>query len=194
MQRATGWKEEGRQKDDFYATPRWAIEELLSREEFKGPVWECACGDGAITKVLEEQSFEVISTDLRENDIYGDGGVDFLKENKEVETIITNPPFKLAEEFILHGLKCANKIAIFGRIQLLEGMQRYRNVWSKTPLKKVYVFSGRCSCLKDGKNVQAGLMCFAWFIWDKNYTGNPEIGWIYPKDKLEKEQKTLFKK
>ncbi len=74
MQRATGWKEEGRQKDDFYATPRWAIEAILDRETLDGPVWECASGDGAISKVLEERGCEVISTDIRTDGVYGRGG------------------------------------------------------------------------------------------------------------------------
>jgi hypothetical protein len=189
MQRATGWKEEGRQKDDFYATPRWAIEALLDREQFEGPVWECASGDGAISKVLEERGYSVQSSDIRTDGVYGQGGINFLWERREVGSIITNPPFKLAQQFILHSLECAKKVAIFGRIQLLEGLERYREIYKKYPPSRVYIFSGRCSCLKEGKKVEAGLMCFAWFIFERGYKGKPTLDWIVPESKKEKPQK-----
>jgi len=49
---------------DFYPTPPEAVRALLSVETFTGSVWEPACGDGAISKVLIEAGFEVVSTDL----------------------------------------------------------------------------------------------------------------------------------
>jgi len=48
---------------DFYPTPRRGTESLLSVESFVGNIWECACGDGMMSKVLEEQ-YTVISTDI----------------------------------------------------------------------------------------------------------------------------------
>ena len=182
MQRATGWKESGRQADDFYSTPEWAINALLDKEEFKGQIWEPASGDGAISKILEARGLSVFSSDLRTEGVYGEGGKDFLKEKREgIDAIITNPPFKLALPFILHGLNQSNKVAIFGRIQLLEGLERHERLWSKNPPKAVYVFSGRCSCLKDGRKVEAGLMCFAWFVWEKGgENSEPVIRWILP--------------
>lgn len=49
---------------DFYPTPPEAVRALLSVETFTGSIWEPACGDGAISKVLIEAGFEVVSTDL----------------------------------------------------------------------------------------------------------------------------------
>ena len=53
-----------READDFYPTPPYAVEELLKREVFIGNIWECACGEGDISKVFKNKGFEVISTDL----------------------------------------------------------------------------------------------------------------------------------
>lgn len=39
---------------DFYPTPPYAVKELLKRENFNGNIWECACGDGAVSEVLKK--------------------------------------------------------------------------------------------------------------------------------------------
>lgn len=180
MQRITGVGEATRSPEDFYTTPTSAVEELLKRETFKrdGEIWECASGDGAISKILEARGFKVRSSDIREDDaVYGEKGVNFLLEPYACESIITNPPFKSAMNFILHSLECANKVAIFGRIQLLEGKERYIEVFSRFPPKRVYIFSSRCACGKDGVP-QPAIMCFAWFVWEKGFNGKPELNWI----------------
>jgi len=53
-----------REKDDFYPTPSYAVDELLKREDFNGNIWECACGDGAISEVFLKKGFKVRSSDL----------------------------------------------------------------------------------------------------------------------------------
>jgi len=40
------------------------VRALLSVETFEGSIWEPACGDGAISKVLLAAGFDVVSTDL----------------------------------------------------------------------------------------------------------------------------------
>ena len=62
---------------DFFPTPRWATFALIDNEKFKGDIWECACGDGAMSRVLEETGCSVLSSDLYERG-YGETGVDFL--------------------------------------------------------------------------------------------------------------------
>ena len=49
---------------DFYATPPEATRALLSVEDFDGLVWEPACGHGAISRVLVNAGYSVVSTDL----------------------------------------------------------------------------------------------------------------------------------
>ena len=67
-----------REIDDFYPTPAYAVAELLHREKFHGEIWECACGDGAISDVLKINGYNVRSTDLV-NRGYGEKE-DFLKK------------------------------------------------------------------------------------------------------------------
>ena len=53
-----------RNKDDFYPTPRETVVSLLKKQTFDGDIWECACGDGAISTVLEDYNYKVYSSDL----------------------------------------------------------------------------------------------------------------------------------
>jgi hypothetical protein len=39
---------------DFFRTPEWATHALIDNETFVGEIWEPACGDGAIARVLEQ--------------------------------------------------------------------------------------------------------------------------------------------
>ena len=43
---------------DFFPTPRWATFALADNEKFSGGIWECACGDGAMSRVFEETGFK----------------------------------------------------------------------------------------------------------------------------------------
>lgn len=91
-----------RAESDFYATPPECTVALANAfgELLPAPVWEPACGDGAISKVLEQQGLTVYSTDLRDTG-YGAGGIDALTFVPHgVKSAITNPPFSLAVEFI----------------------------------------------------------------------------------------------
>ena len=68
-----------REENDFYATEPKAVELLLECEVFNNRIWECACGDGSISKVLESHGYDVYSSDLIYRG-YGDkNSVDFLK-------------------------------------------------------------------------------------------------------------------
>lgn len=97
-----------RRDHDFYATPAWCTEALLRMHNFDGgEIWEPACGDGAISKVLWDNGKIVFSTDLIFRE-YGKPKVNFLAQGKmpdPTKHIITNPPFgKEAEKFLRHAL------------------------------------------------------------------------------------------
>jgi len=169
-----------REPSDFYPTPREGTIALLEREKFEGSIWECASGDGSMSKVIEEQYKDVYSSDVRtDEDVYGEKGIDFLKTNKKFNNIITNPPYRYAKEFVEHSLKYADKkVAMLLKLVFLEGKSRYQ-LFQNSPLKTVYVFCKRLPIYKKGiKTKNSGLICYAWFIWDKNYEGKPIIEWI----------------
>jgi hypothetical protein len=62
---------------DFFPTPRWATFALIENEKFDGEIWESACGDGAMSRVLKETGQSVRSSDLYERG-FGEAGIDFL--------------------------------------------------------------------------------------------------------------------
>lgn len=171
-----------RERDDFYPTPPEAVEALLRVERFPGPVWEPACGDGAICRVLEAAGLEVIATDLVDRG-WGTAGVDFLLDHRtRAPSIVTNPPFKLAEPFIRHALARADaKVAMLARLAFLEGTAR-RQMFETTPLARVWVFSGRLKIWRSGEAPTSGrtggMIAFAWFVWEHAHSGPPTLGWL----------------
>lgn len=173
---------ENREKDDFYPTPPEGTRALLSVENFTGPIWEPACGDGAISEELIAAGHEVISTDLVDRG-YGANRVDFLMEYiARAPNIVTNPPFKMAEEFARHALSLTTgKVAMLCRLAWLEGRER-RRMFESTPLARVWVFSGRLGMQRgrQAKKGEGGMIAFAWFVWEHGYKGRPQLGWVSP--------------
>jgi len=168
-----------RETDDFYPTPAYAVEELLKRESFTGNVWECACGEGDISEVFLKNGFDVISTDLI-NRNYGNT-LDFLKSDLIVDNIVTNPPYKIALDFVLKAKKQSRKkIAMFLKTVWLESESRYDMFQDREfPLKTMYQFSKRVTLYKSGvKMKNSGMIAYAWYVWDKEYKGKPTIEWI----------------
>lgn len=172
-----------RHKDDFYATPRSAIEQLLDVERFDGPIWEPACGDGAISKVLQERGHSVVSTDLVDRG-FGLGGVDFtLEQSALAPNVVTNPPFKLATMFARKALELSpKKVALLLKIGFLEGPTR-SDLFDAAPLARIWVIRRRVSFLRGGTeavsmNGKGGMVAYAWFVWDKDHSGPPTIGWL----------------
>src|SRR5690348_10540948 len=109
---------------DFYPTPEIATVKLLEIETFQGEIWEPACGDGAISRVLERYGYLVKSTDLIDRG-YGEGGLDFLRSQYRTRNIVTNPPFKFANKFIHHALTHATaKVVMLLRLNFLESKSR----------------------------------------------------------------------
>lgn len=165
--------------DDFYATEPLATELLLDLETFSNPVLEPACGKGHMSEVLKTK-YQVTSSDVRP---YGYGSVqDFFKLDKWNGDIITNPPYKFAKEFVQHAIDIipeGNKVAMFLKIQFLETVSRY-DLLKKHPPRTVYVSVRRLGCAKNGEfsPKDAKAVCYCWFVWEKGFTGNPEIKWF----------------
>jgi hypothetical protein len=172
-----------REKDDFYPTPPAGTRALLSVETFEGKIWEPACGDGALSNVLLDAGYEVTSTDLIDR-CYGEHGVDFLMEAQpRAPNIITNPPFKHADEFALKALSLTTgKVALLCRLSWLEGKKR-RQMFESTPLARVWVFAGRLNMQRGRqphKGESSGMIAFAWFVWEHGHKGPATLGWVTP--------------
>lgn len=169
---------EGRPEHDYYPTPPEATLALLDAEKFVGTIWEPACGEGHISKVLIDYGYKVRSTDLIDRG-YGDGGQDFLKSFDMCENIITNPPYNIAQEFVEHALaRTTGKVAMLCKLQFLEGAKR-KKMFERTPLEHVLVFSKRIKMSRNGVDqYSSSMIAFAWFVWNHKYDGEPTIRWI----------------
>ena len=172
-----------REPNDYYATDPRALKELLKYETFNNNIWECACGEGNLSNVLKEHGYNVYSTDLIDRG-YQDEIIDFLQsDNKWFGDIITNPPFKYTTEFVLKSLDSVEigaKVAMFLKLNYLSGQKRYKEIYSKYPPYRVYVFSGRYACSKNNtpEGYKHGAMDYAWLIWEKGKIGPTELKWI----------------
>lgn len=174
----------GRVENDYYATHPDSTKALLEVEEIIYPALEPACGEGHISKLLEP--YKTKSFDLVDRG-YGNVNTDFLTTDffGEYNTVITNPPFNLFQEFVEKALKIANKkVIMFGKLQALEGQKR-ATFLQTTPLKTVYVFKKRQQPMRNGKEndeitgkKMSSTMAFAWYVWEKGYEGKPKIEWI----------------
>ena len=166
---------------DFYPTPRWATFALIESERFAGDIWEPACGDGAMSNVLEETGNRVTSSDLYDRG-FGEIGHDFLKTDRTFPNIITNPPYNSAEGFVASGIRASQKkFALLLRLAFLEGANRANTIFHKHPPSRVWVFSERITFYPKGAKIAgSGTTAYAWFVWDKDYSGPTELAWFKP--------------
>ncbi|MBO0661184.1 hypothetical protein LQ948_01235 [Jiella sp. MQZ9-1] len=166
---------------DFFPTPAWATYALIDNESFVGEIWECACGNGAMSSVLEQTSRRVISSDLFDRG-YGDRGIDFLDTRRRSDNIITNPPYNAAEGFVRSGLRASGKkFALLLRLAFLEGANRQRTIFSESPPSRVWVFSERITFYPVGAIQKGtGTTAYAWFVWDKNSPSETQLKWFKP--------------
>lgn len=172
-----------RAEHDYYATDPQAVEMLLALETFAPVIWEPACGEGHISKVLAAHGYEVISTDLIYRGFGEPEPMDFLTETfTDFEgDIITNPPYSAGLEFVeraLETVRPGGKIAMFLKVQFLEGKRR-GELFSKTPPRTVYISRSRLACAKNGDFTHTeSAIAYAWYVWEKGFTGDPVIKWF----------------
>ena len=155
--------------------------------DLDGTILEPAAGGGHISEVLKEEygNHMVWSTDIVDRGYPLDAVKDFLNDDFRVyDNVITNPPFKYAQEFIEKGLQVAKqKVIMFAKIQLLEGQKR-QSLFKNNPPSYIYVHSSRVNPYRNGSPVDedgkpwSSTMCFAWFVWDKSYAGEPIVRWL----------------
>ena len=103
---ASNHADRARASMDYYATEPKAVELLLEQETFHHHIWECASGEGHIAKVLERHGYQVRQSDIVKRTPETEE-LDFLGMNVEEwdGDIITNPPYKYAQEFCERALQ-----------------------------------------------------------------------------------------
>lgn len=179
---ASAHSEQEREENDFYATDPKALEVFLPEIKLHN-VWECACGQGHLAKVLLKNGLLGRASDLIDRG-YGEAGVN-LFEQMEVWNgdILTNPPYGRAKEFCEHALKLVNdgrQVVMLMRIQFLEG-QRRKPFLLANPPKYVYVSSSRLILAKNADFVKyntGSANCYAWYVWEKGFKGETVVRWF----------------
>ena len=168
--------------DDAYMTPPVATEALLRHVKLPHRLWEPACGDGSgILDVLRAHGHEVIGSDLVD---YGRSDCfsrrDFLFERKVpdgCEGIVTNPPFKLAGQFIAHALDLCPLVVMLLRLAFYESEKRCA-ILEDRGLERILCFRRRLPMMHrlgwEGRKANSG-MAFAWFLWDRSHVGSTTI-------------------
>lgn len=171
----------GRPAHDYYSTPPEAVEWLLHYEQFNKNIWEPCCGGGMISETLKKHGYNVRSSDIYDYGYTDTELLDFTETSEKFNgDIITNPPYNNLIPFVLKAWDlCEDKFAMLFKIQFLETIQRHKEIFSKIPPAKVYVFTKRIKCLKDGKQDDGGsAICYCWVVWEKDNIYEPIIRWI----------------
>ena len=175
---AGGNPENGRQPNDFYATPADVTRALIRAEHDVMPhlIWEPACGTGAITEVLQPGRV-VFSSDLNDYGYGGEIGRDFLDPLTEPPFwsapfgIVTNPPFKLAQQFIIraHEIAECHYLALVLKTTYWQAGTRRRRLWETHPPARIYALGWR----PDFRDLGAPTMDCMWCVWEprKPYRG-----------------------
>jgi hypothetical protein len=101
-------------------------------------------------------------------------------------SIMMNPPFSLAQEFVLHSLRLgATKIVCFQRFAWWESEKR-REFWEHNPPNRVYICGNRADCWRHDipaeKRTSSTPTAHAFFVWEKGHPSGTQLGHIYKAD------------
>jgi hypothetical protein len=176
---------------DHFPTPPWATRALFEHVLFMAAgdrIWEPACGDGSMFRPIMEYASEGWASDVHD---YGWDHIvhDFLNRwmPKEVplfpDWIVTNPPFRLAEQFVQHGLECgARGVAVLVRSVFIESIGRYKNLFEHLPPTSMAQFTERVPMVKGRLDKNASTATsYCWLVWEKAEIGKtPRLQWIPP--------------
>jgi hypothetical protein len=118
-----------------------------------------------------------------------DGVHDFLMFGEpfveSIDWIITNPPFRLAAEFIEQSFRPAQcGVAMLVRIAFLEGIDRYKTLFSTDPPSAILQFTERVAMVRGRVDEDASsATAYCWLVWVKNprrRSEYPEFHWLPP--------------
>jgi hypothetical protein len=170
---------------DAYFTPEEATIALINIEKQYIPsnIWEPACGNGAISKVLLKYGYSVISSDIDDYGYQqGKSGIDYLcaKCADDIQAIVTNPPYCLAQIFVEKAVTEVAYVALLLRTNFLESASRL-SLFRKHPPIRVWISSRRLPMMHryNWQGPQApSNTCHAWFIWQSGFSGKTVVDWF----------------
>jgi hypothetical protein len=193
-----------READDYYATPTVEVVNILNTLNFdfeNKSILEPCIGGGhmalGISQYLEEKNQSptvLLGTDFKDrgfshSDWFLSYGWDFIADDYPIEAadvVIMNPPFAIIEPFLIRALEIAkDKLIVLGRMQILEGSGRYKNIFQENPPTDIYQYIDRVQCWKGGvKPSGTSAQAYCWLVWDKSKKVEaPQFHWIHRSDK-----------
>lgn len=190
--------------DDF-PTPPWATRAGVHFMRARGipihrsmKVGEPTANRGFMVRPLQELFDDVYASDIHD---YGFGYAvhDFTLPTfnasdypKDLDWLIFNPPFNNGLEFVQRAARVADVgIAIFLRMQWLEGETRYAELFAKMPPSYIFQFAERVT-LARGRIIQPGVTRnkegklistatgYCWIVWAPGFDGDTRFLWIPP--------------
>lgn len=175
--------------DDF-PTPPWATRALCEWMDGQlitkgyGTCREPAANRGHMVRPLSEYFASVEASDVH------DYGVGYPQQDylfgplpPMVDWTITNPPFRLAEQFIERALETSEDgVAMIVRSAFLESVGRYERLFSQTPPAYVLQFTERV-VMHKGRLAPEGstATAYCWLIWLlPDVERNTRFDWLAP--------------
>lgn len=204
-------KHKTRDAYDYYATPTAEVTNILNTLNFNFSnqvILEPCAGEGymaaGIMEYINSKNLEnvvLVSTEYqkRENKFANIVNIgfgqqyDFLSDDYEdlitkmlsgrsIDWIVMNPPYSTIEPFTIRALELAQKgVIMLGRLQFLEGKNRYNTIFTKNPPTDVCIYIDRIQCYKNGdfSTKDSSAQAYAWFVWDKEKESQETIcHWI----------------
>lgn len=186
---------------NFYPTPPEATRALLSVENFDGPVWEPACGQGHIARELVAHGYDAHATDLNRWG-YGISGIDFLSplalqrcwhtgRPPHGLNIVTNPPYGrgLADAFIRKALhvtaETRGKIAMLLNLASLAHASR-TEFWRTVKPRRIWI-TDSVTCWPDPERPPPKHFLdnrYCWVVWEGAHDRPTVVDWLSARDFL----------
>lgn len=163
---------------DDYPTPAGFIRPLLRFLELDPTtsIWDPCAGAGHLVRCLLDEGF----MDVRWDDLHYNKRDFFESEIVNVDWIITNPPYKLAEPFVRRSIFSAREgVAMLMNTAFLESVGRAEGLFHEHPPSQVLMCARRMRL----PNGTSSAFSHCWIIWAKGYT-DTKLGWVVPVDDL----------
>lgn len=181
---------------DNFPTPPWATRAFVesqilgSYEVSQSSCLEPACGQGYMAEALKEYFGSVTSFDILDYGYSDMTKINFLESNlvdNSFDWVITNPPFKIAEDFIYEAQRVARVgVAMLVRTVFIESVGRYDRLFSKTPPSFFAQYVERVAMVKGRLDRKASTATgYGWAVWEnEKKSDGPLLKWIPPSRKI----------
>jgi hypothetical protein len=166
---------------DWYVEPAWCVDKLIANVGFVGTIHDPCCGGGNIIKRFNIHGFNATATDIVSR---GFGDIkDFFEDETIRDNMVFNPPYKIAEQFILRALdrtKVNGVVAAIVNIKFLASQGRRDRLFKPHPPLEVLICSQRPSMPPGGGVVEAkgGTADYCWVVWRPGRQGPSIIRWL----------------